>query len=660
MCRRIILLFLLCFPTLTQARDQAIMFTKDSMVLEANEKTWRLATTDLPNGADTSLDDRQWPLTSSHLTIRDSGRFQGIGWLRLHFNSDSSVAGMPMLLSMIQTGASQVYLDGKRIGSFGRLSSNRDSVEYENPGRLARLFTMPPAGHHVVAVRYANYKWKQNAARFGEPAGFTMTLGLANGTLPVYVMQMYVQHWAFIFLLTFFLAFAILHLLLFFFRRSDKSNLWFSLFCWSFSLLFINLYVMRYSTTPAIQMYGAWLGQPIGLMACWTMSGLINALFSHKKLRFHIIGAICALTLGLYFFSRAAGAIMLMVLISVVSLEAVIVVIRAIIRKVKGAKIVGAGILFFCLFLLFLYILFIASGGDFEINDTTLLGAILFLTLILSILSIPIFMSAYLAWNFARISKDLSQQLHEVERLSAKALEAEAEKQKLLEARSEELELQVAERTASLRMEKQKSDDLLLNILPAEIAEELKEKGRSEARLYNDVTVLFTDFVDFTQKAEALSPAALVAEIDSCFKAFDDIIERHGLEKIKTVGDAYIAASGLPVENPSHAQAVVAAALEIRSFIADRKESHPQSFSIRLGIHSGPVVAGIVGVKKFAYDIWGDTVNTAARMEQHSEAGKINISNATYELVKDIFRCSYRGELEAKHKGHMSMYFVEG
>ncbi len=303
--------------------------------------------------------------------------------------------------------------------------------------------------------------------------------------------------------------------------------------------------------------------------------------------------------------------------------------------------------------------------GDIYLGDDSLSGLIFILMLVLSILSIPISMSLHLAWRFAFVNRHLKAQLLRVESLNARAREQEAEKQRLLESRQDELELEVASRTEEVRRQhadlviaKQKSDDLLLNILPAEVAEELKETGRSEARLYNDVSVLFTDFVDFTQMSEHLSPAALVAEIDHCFQAFDAIITRHGLEKIKTVGDAYIAVSGLPVAMPDHATKVVRAACEIQDFMALRLRMHPGTFGIRLGVHSGPVVAGIVGLKKFAYDIWGDTVNTAARMEQHSEAGRINISAATYELVRDAFDCSYRGELEAKHKGRMGMYFV--
>ncbi len=208
-----------------------------------------------------------------------------------------------------------------------------------------------------------------------------------------------------------------------------------------------------------------------------------------------------------------------------------------------------------------------------------------------------------------------------------------------------------------LSKEKRRSDDLLLNILPAEVAEELKDGHTSVARQYDEVTVLFTDFVNFTGTAEQLSPTQLVQELHECFTAFDAIMEKNGLEKIKTIGDAYLAVCGLPAKDPQHAQKVVQAALDVRDFIEERARQE-KVFRIRIGVSSGPVVAGIVGVKKFAYDIWGDTVNTAARMESNSEPGKINISGATYELVKNNFAAHYRGQIEAKGKGAVAMYFV--
>jgi len=206
-----------------------------------------------------------------------------------------------------------------------------------------------------------------------------------------------------------------------------------------------------------------------------------------------------------------------------------------------------------------------------------------------------------------------------------------------------------------VKQEKKRSDELLLNILPPEVAEELKQTGKAQAKQFDNVTVLFTDFVNFTGISEQMNPTELVAEIHRSFSAFDAIIEKHELEKIKTIGDAYMAVSGLPHETSEHAQKVVKAALEIRDYIT--KESG--KFKVRIGINSGPVVAGIVGVKKYAYDIWGDTVNTANRMESNGAVGKVNISKTTYLLVKNDFNCEYRGKIEVKGKGEVEMYFIE-
>lgn len=213
------------------------------------------------------------------------------------------------------------------------------------------------------------------------------------------------------------------------------------------------------------------------------------------------------------------------------------------------------------------------------------------------------------------------------------------------------------------RREKKISEALLLNILPTEVAEELKQKGSADAQFFDEVTVLFTDFKDFTQITERLTPSELVNLLHNCFKAFDDIITKHRVEKIKTIGDSYMCAGGLPVPNKSNANDVVQAGLEIQEYMKNLMEQRVKEgkelIEMRLGIHTGPVVAGIVGVKKFAYDIWGDTVNTASRMEQSGATGKVNISETTYQLIKDSFICTPRGKIEAKHKGMIDMYFVE-
>lgn len=215
----------------------------------------------------------------------------------------------------------------------------------------------------------------------------------------------------------------------------------------------------------------------------------------------------------------------------------------------------------------------------------------------------------------------------------------------------------------AIEIEKSKSENLLLNILPAEIAEELKESGSAAARHFDSVSVLFTDFKDFTQTSEKMSAAELVGEIDYIYSEFDRIIEKYNVEKIKTIGDSYMAAGGLPKASATHAVDTVNAALDLRDFIIETGKKREQQgkpfFHIRIGIHTGPVVAGIVGIKKFAYDIWGDTVNLASRMESSGEKGMVNISADTYELVKDHFVCTYRGKVNAKHKGEIDMYFVE-
>ncbi|TAH19152.1 MAG: hypothetical protein EAZ08_09770 [Cytophagales bacterium] len=233
-----------------------------------------------------------------------------------------------------------------------------------------------------------------------------------------------------------------------------------------------------------------------------------------------------------------------------------------------------------------------------------------------------------------------------------------AEQNVQITKQSEELE----KRGKDLQKEKEKSEKLLLNILPAKVAEELKEKNYSAPRYYEKVTVLFTDFKGFTTIAEKMTPEEIIGELNTIFSEFDRICKEYNLEKIKTIGDAYMCAGGIPEPNDTNAVDAVYAALEMQQYmaaLAEKKKARGEHyFELRLGINTGAIVAGVVGESKFAYDIWGDAVNLASRMESGGEPGRVNISENTHELIKDKFDCTYRGKISVKNKGEVDMYFV--
>jgi len=228
-----------------------------------------------------------------------------------------------------------------------------------------------------------------------------------------------------------------------------------------------------------------------------------------------------------------------------------------------------------------------------------------------------------------------------------------------IKQRQKDLEKTVAERTAEVVAQRKRSDELLLNILPANVAEELKETGRVQPVHFEEVSILFADFKEFTNIVASIPSKKLIRELNDIFQNFDDIMENVGLEKIHTIGDAYVAAGGLPKEDPEHALTCVNAAKDMIDYLTKRNETNSIKWKVRIGIHSGPITAGVVGKKKFTYDVFGDTVNIAARIESASEEGRINISAYTHDLVKGHINCDYRGKINAKGKGDLDMYFVK-
>jgi class 3 adenylate cyclase len=226
-----------------------------------------------------------------------------------------------------------------------------------------------------------------------------------------------------------------------------------------------------------------------------------------------------------------------------------------------------------------------------------------------------------------------------------------------LEEKIQERTREIEEKNIQLKEEKKKSDQLLQNILPEKIAQELKANGTVRVQYYDLATIMFLDFKDFSKISQFISPLTLINELDNSFTKFDEIAKRNRLEKIKTIGDAYMCAGGLPEQNETNPFDAILAALEILSFVGIAEENQWLS-EVRIGIHTGEILAGVIGKNKFAYDIWGEAVNIANRMETASESGRINISGETYELVKDYFDCDYRGKLEVKHRNQFDMYYV--
>ncbi|MCD0480497.1 hypothetical protein LPB90_18815 [Chryseobacterium sp. LC2016-29] len=577
-----------------------------------------------------------------------------IYWVRYYFKIDSTLLGHPLCLNISQLGASEIYLNGKKIESIGNIRSK----EFKIKNKIPELFSLDNTDVNVLAIRFLPIIENKKKTVTISTVAISVELVSAHEFIKDKVALWKDFNFYTMLICGIFGALGFIHLLLFLFYRKAIYNLYFSTYNISISLMSYLTLLFSEMTDPLDLDTYTFVSFLAVMLFGTSLTGFVNTLFGRTKKRLKVLLIISASIVLLYYFSATTAATFAFFYISFVAFESFYLIIRAMIRRERSAFIVGGGVLVFFLFIVMVIIfMFLNKLNTIDINEIfgdDFIGYVL----IFIFISFPVSISAYLGWQFASTNVSLVKQLDEVNRLSDINLKQEQEKQQILQDQNDLLEKQVDERTFELQKEKQKTENLLLNILPHEVAEELKENGSSEAKYYDEVSVLFTDFVNFTQSSEKMGAEKMLVELNECFTAFDMIMEKHGLEKIKTIGDAYLAVCGLPIKNEDHALQTVLVALDIIDFIEERKKTNPDVLDIRIGINSGSLIAGIVGVKKFAYDIWGDTVNTAARMEQNSEKGRINISESTYQLVKNDFNFEFRGKIETKGKGAMEMYFV--
>ncbi len=542
-----------------------------------------------------------------------------------------------MALRLVDANSSYIlWINNNQVAANGRVSSNPDSVvPKEIP--LVKIFQKPADDSLQIVIQVANFFHAKGGWRT------RIELGTQDYLQKQRDRDRLIESWLAGLLFILF----IYHFLIFLLNRKEMASFWFAMLCLVSTIrIIVTGEHLLYTTFPDFPLAG---GMRIEYLTI-TMGVPIYCMLSYE------------------FFKEDWSVRIRNIILLLGGLQSLLILFTPV-QTFTGMLIYFQGIVLLdCFYLVYIVIRAMFNKRDFAIVSGVSYG-LCFAAIIHDILvSQLIINDPFLLFYFFTVF--LIMQAYILAFKNSKAYKEIGFLSKELNEANITLENKVEERTKQLNAsnfqltdEKRKSDELLLNILPAEIAEELRDTGSSKARRFPSVTVMFTDFKDFTRLSELLTPEQLVHEIDYCYRHFDQIIEKHGLEKIKTMGDAYICAGGLPAMNFTHPEDAVGAALDIRDFM-DRYKSERSAipapfFEIRIGLHTGPVVAGIVGSKKFAYDIWGDTVNLAARMETSGEISKVNISDSTYQMIKDKFNCTRRGKVEAKNKGEVDMYFVE-
>lgn len=631
------------------------------------------------NGVDSNwneIDDRSnWGTSKCQFDLDTlDATFSGSAWFsKTIWVADSLKGSLAAFTVETNGGAMEIFLNEKRIGKYGTPSSDPSKEKAEVPlYQDLVVFQFDTTNIQRIDVRLSNHQERDHI-----DFGLTLT-SIKNGTGLMRFLTSAFSGSSMLFFGSYF-AFSLIHLMLFFFYKEDRSNLFYGLSTVAIALFFLFYLADKLVSDPEVLFFLQGLMKLMGFFSAYFVLRLLYNLFYEKAPIWHwAFFALLIVSGSLSWFPGTMSNVFTIVFSAGCAVEFIRIIFQIIRQRKPGGRNISIGILCMVIGIVVFALSQLANeyyyGSSGNHPPNFIIAVFTLMLLIASLMmfySIPLSMSLFISRKSAETNESLKLQLVKVEELSAETIRQERDKQKILEGQKEMLETEVRNQTKEIReqhevvkKERDRSEELLLNILPEQVAEELKEKGEAEAQLIDQVTVLFTDFKGFTAMSEVLTAKDLVSDLNECFSEFDRIVGKYGIEKIKTIGDAYMAAGGLPIPNDTHAQDVIKAAFEMRAFVeagkAKKIEQGLPYFEIRIGIHTGPVVAGIVGVKKFQYDIWGDTVNTASRMESSGEVGKVNISQATYELLKDDseFTFKNRGKIEAKGKGEMEMWFV--
>ncbi len=414
----ILVLMFLSLSATAQTGKELSVFTIDSfkehtIKFYTLQKHWRFHDGDTGNMAAINLDDSNWPIADPGLTIPEDKKtkrtpFSGVGWFRLHFTIDSALTRVPLCLGITHFGASEVYLDGKKVSINGHITDKEHTINYD-PQEIPEPILLSRSGEHVIAVKYANYKVDRNYTYFhSDNVGFEMQLMTGKQMTSILVSQAITNTEIDIFLFGVFIALSMLHLFLFLYYRVSKTNLFFSLFCFSMAVIFLIIFLMRFSSSTVIQLLSSNLLVLIVDFACLSLSGFIYDLYGVKKKRFRLVLAFSIAVPILFIFERKYGVIALISLGFMVLIQVIMSVAYAFYKKLPGARILGTGVLFFALFMFFCLV-FAISTGHLDFSDSTPAGMAFLILTLLAILILPVSISLYLAWSFSNINKDLKK-----------------------------------------------------------------------------------------------------------------------------------------------------------------------------------------------------------------------------------------------------------